>query len=79
MKILKNKYDLLKDELKASQKKIVSLERDHIAQVNKVSDKPLSEHEMALQEFIIYGFKITKLASMIYGVSKSKGEGIVYH
>lgn len=80
MKILKKKqYDLLKYELKASQKKIESLERDHISQVNKVSNKPLSENEMALQEFIIYGFKINKLASIIYGVSKSKGEGIVYH
>lgn len=79
MRILKNQYDLLKDELKESQKKTESLERDHIAQVNKVYDKPLSEHGMDLQGFIITGFEITKLASMIYGVSKRKGEGFGYH
>ena len=33
---------------------------------------------MALQEFIINGFNRTKLASMIYGVSRSKGEGRDY-
>ena len=43
-----------------------------------MSNKPLGEHEMALQEFIITGFNMTKLASMIYGVSRSKGEGIGY-
>lgn len=79
MKILKQKCDLLKDELKASQKKTESLERDHMAQVNKVCDKPLREHEMDLQKFIITGFERTKLASMIYGVSKSEGEGLGYH
>lgn len=71
MKIFKKQYDLFKDELKAYQKNIESLERDHIAQVNKVFDKPLSENEMTFQEFIITGFERVKLASMIYGVNKS--------
>lgn len=47
--------------------------------MNKMYDKPLSEHEMGLQEFIITGFEINKLASMIYGVTKRRGEGIGYH
>ncbi|XP_050919270.1 uncharacterized protein LOC127136792 [Lathyrus oleraceus] len=37
-----------------------------------------SESE-ALQNFIVSGFERTKLASMIYGVSKSKGEGIGFY
>lgn len=64
--------DLMKEELKASQDKIESLERDHTALENK-DDKPLNEHEMTLQEFITTGLERTKLASMIYGVIKSKG------
>lgn len=78
MKILKKQYDILKDELKAS-KKTEYIVRDHISQVNKVFDKTLSEHEMTLQEFIITSFERTKLAFMIYGVSKSKGKGLGYH
>lgn len=49
-----------------------------IALVKEVSDKPLDKHEMALQEFIMNGFNRTKFASMIYGVCKSKGEGLSY-
>lgn len=78
MKILKNHYDLLKEELNSYQNKIESLERDHIAQVNKVLDKPLSEHEISFQDFIMTGFGRTKISSMIYGVSKSKGGGMGY-
>lgn len=72
MKILKKKYDLLKDELKYSQNKKEALDIDHIALVKEVSDKPIDNHEMNLQEFIITGFNKTKLASMIYGVSIRK-------
>lgn len=43
-----------------------------------MSNKSIGEHEMALQEFIITDFNMTKLASMIYGVSRNKGEGIGY-
>lgn len=69
IEILKKKYDRLKEELKSSQNKVESLERDHIAQVNKMPDKPLSEHEMALQDFTITDIERTKLDSMIYGVN----------
>lgn len=78
MKILKKKYDLLKDELKSSQNKNEALERDHIALVKEISDKPLDECEMALQKFIITGLNRTKLTSMIYGVSRRKGDGLGY-
>lgn len=55
-----------------------ALDKDHIALVKEASDKSLNEHEMDLQEFIINGFNRTKLASMIYGVSRSKWEGLGY-
>lgn len=69
----------MKYELKASQNKTKYLERNHIAQVNKVYDELLSEHEMTLQQFIITCFERTKLAFMIYGASKRKGEGLRYN
>lgn len=47
--------------------------------MNNMSDKPLDKNELALKNFIIYGYERTKLASMIYGVSKSKGGGLGYH
>lgn len=65
----------MKEELNFVQNKNEALEKDHIALVKEVYDKPFNEHEMHLQEFIINGFNITKLSSMIYGVSKSKWEG----
>lgn len=42
-------------------------------------DKPLDKNELALQNFIISRCERTKLASMIHGVSKSKGEDLGYH
>lgn len=78
MKILKKQYDLLKDKLKSSQNKNEALERDCIALIKENSNKPLHKREMSLQEFIITGFTKTKLASLIYGLSMSKGEGIGY-
>lgn len=42
-------------------------------------DKPLDKNELALQNFIISDYERMKLASMIYGVSKSKWEGLGYH
>lgn len=72
MKIIKKQYGLIRDELKSFKDKIEKLERDYIALINNMSDKPLHKHELALQEFIIYGFERTKLASMVDGVSKRK-------
>lgn len=44
-----------------------------------MSDKPLDTNQLALQNLVIFGYERTKLTSMIYGVSKSKGEGLGYH
>lgn len=55
----------MKEELNYVQSKIEALEKDHITLVKEVYDKPLDEHEMALQEFIITDFNRTKLASMM--------------
>lgn len=41
-----------------------------------MTDKPLNEYDMALQKFDIFGFNKTKIASMIYGLSRSKGESL---
>ncbi|XP_050888609.1 sugar transporter ERD6-like 6 [Lathyrus oleraceus] len=62
-----------------SQNKVKTLEKDHITLVNKLSDKNLNEHEIDLQDFIMTGIERTKLASIIYGLSKSKGKGMVYN
>ena len=43
-----------------------------------MSDKPLDEYEMAFQEFVIIHFNITKLSSMIYGVTRRKGKSLGY-
>ncbi|XP_050889937.1 uncharacterized protein LOC127095267 [Lathyrus oleraceus] len=78
MKIQKKKkqYELLKDELKFVQNKKEALEKDRIGLVKEMSNKPLDECELALKEFLINGFNRNKIASIIYGVSISKGEGL---
>lgn len=68
----------MKEELNFSKNNIEKLEKEQIALVKDMSDKPLDKYEMTLQEFIITGFNRTKLESMIYGVSRSKGEGLDY-
>lgn len=68
----------MKEEIRFVQNKNEALEKGHIAHVKDVSDKPLDEHEITLQEFIPSGLKRTKLAYMIYGVSKSRGKGLGY-
>lgn len=47
--------------------------------MKNMSDKSLGKNELALQDFIIFSYDITKLASIIYGVSKRKGEGLGIH
>jgi hypothetical protein len=39
-------------------------------------DRPLTKYDNALKELIIDGIDRSKLASMIYGVSINKGDGI---
>lgn len=68
----------MKDELKSAQSKDEVLEKDHIALVKEVSDKPLDDHEMTLQKCLINDFNRTKHASMIYGVSRRKREALGY-
>ncbi|XP_050916206.1 uncharacterized protein LOC127131326 [Lathyrus oleraceus] len=79
MKIIKMKHGLIIDELNLSKDKIGKLERDQISLIKYISNKPLDNYESTLQEFVISDFNITKLASMVYGVSKSKGHGIGFH
>lgn len=67
MQNLKNQYGLVRDELNFSKEKIENLERDEISLI-----KDMSDNEYYFQEFVIPGYNIIKLASMIYGVSKSK-------
>lgn len=47
--------------------------------MKSMSDQSLDKNELTLQNFIVYGFERTKLNSMIYGVSKSKGGGIKFY
>ncbi|KAK2456470.1 gag-protease polyprotein [Trifolium repens] len=41
-------------------------------------DKVPPEHEFVLQEFLISGLKRSKIASLIYHVSRNRGEGLVF-
>lgn len=75
----KKQYGRMKDELRFSKYKIDKLETYHITLIKDITDKPLEEYELALQEFFIISFNRTKLASMIYGVSRSNGEGVGHH
>ncbi|XP_050888860.1 uncharacterized protein LOC127094028 [Lathyrus oleraceus] len=79
MKTLKKECGLLKEELKIPQNKVENLDKEHITLVNKLSNKNLNEHEIDLQDFIMTGIERTKLAYIIYGVSKSKGKDMSYN
>lgn len=41
--------------------------------------KNLDKRKIALQEFILTDLERTKLASLIYGVSRSRGDGMGYY
>lgn len=47
--------------------------------MKNMSDKSMDKNELDLWDFIISGYDRTKLASIIYGVSKSNGERLGYH
>ena len=51
------------------------LEKNELSNIKKI-DRPLTKYDTALKEFILDGNDISKLASMIYGVSINNGEGI---
>jgi len=42
----------------------------------KCDGKPLSKHQIALEDFIISGIDRSKIASMIYSIYKNNGKGI---
>jgi len=44
--------------------------------IEKGDNKPLSEHDAALQEFITTGIDRTKVASMIYSINQNNKKGI---
>ena len=44
----------------------------------KCDGKPLSKHEIALEDFIISGIDRSKVASMIYSIYKNNGKGIEF-
>jgi len=43
----------------------------------KCNGKPLSNHEIAREDFIMSGIDISRVASMIYNIYKNNGKGIV--
>lgn len=73
---LKKQCDLLKDELNLFKEKFENLEKEQLASMKYMSDKYLDKNELALQDVIISGYDRIKLASIIYGVSKIKMEGL---
>jgi len=42
----------------------------------KCNRKPLSNHEIAIEDFIMSGIEKSRVASMIYNIYKNNGEGI---
>jgi len=42
----------------------------------KCNGKPLSKHEISLEDFIMFGIDISRVASMIYKIYKNNGKGI---
>jgi len=44
----------------------------------KCDKKPVSKHEIALEDFIMSGIDRSKVASMIYNIYKNNGKGIGY-
>ena len=77
--MLIRQHDFLKDRLTLSEEKYEKPDKDQMTLAQDMSNKTLDKNELTLQNSIIYGFKRTKLASMIYVVSKSKGEGLGYY
>ena len=42
----------------------------------KCEGKPVTKHEISLEDFIIYGIDRSKVASMIYSIYKNSGKGL---
>jgi len=65
-------HDSTKNELEFLQYKYNNLE----IVIEKGVNKPMSEHDAALQEFINTGIDRTKVASMIYSINQNNKKGI---
>jgi hypothetical protein len=77
---LKNHYDSLeKSANKVLKENEILKARNLFLERHFVHNEDIpEEHENALQEFLKYDIKMSKLDSMIYSVSRNKGEGIDY-
>jgi len=65
-------HDSTKNELD-----VLQYEYNNLKLVTEKGDnKPMSEHDAALQEFITTGIDGTKVASMIYSINQNNKEGI---
>jgi len=69
---LVNLHDSNKNELDVLQYKYNNLK----IVTEKGDNKPMSEHDVALQEFITTGIDRTKVASMIYSINQNNKKGI---
>jgi len=65
-------HDSTKNEMEVLQYKYNNLKIETEKSVNK----PISEHDAALQEFINTGIDRTKVASMIYSINQNNKKGI---
>ena len=77
-KVLKKAYNNLIEKMNIIVEENESLSsRNSFMETHYVyDDKVPPEHEFALQEFLINGMKRSKIASLIYHVSRNRGEGL---
>ncbi|KAK2369536.1 putative mitochondrial protein [Trifolium repens] len=77
-KVLKKAYNNLTEKMNIIVEENESLRsRNSFMETHYVyDDKVPPEHEFALQEFLINGMKRSKIASLIYHVSRNRGEGL---
>ncbi|WJX83571.1 hypothetical protein P8452_66227 [Trifolium repens] len=77
-KVLKKAYNNLTEKMNIIVEENESLSsRNSFMETHYVyDDKVPPEHEFALQEFLINGMKRSKIASLIYHVSRNRGEGL---
>ena len=77
-KVLKKAYNNLTEKANIIVEENESLKcRNTFLETHYVyNDKVPPEHEFALQELLINGMKRSKIASLIYHVSRNRGEGL---
>ncbi|WJX52128.1 hypothetical protein P8452_38270 [Trifolium repens] len=77
-KVLKKAYNNLTEKMNIIVEENESLSsRNSFMETHYVNDdKVPPEHECVLQEFLINGMKRSKIASLIYHVSRNRGEGL---